>query len=774
MDRVRREITLRGVVQGVGFRPWAASTAQRLGLAGEVANAPWGVRVVLEGAETSVAAWLDALHGKPPPGACVEHCDVREAAARGVRGFRIARSLETAHGAPTRIPPDVALCDACRSDLFDPEDRRHRYPFTHCSACGPRASVLRALPYDRERTTLDAFPPCAACRREYGDADDRRFHAQTLACPACGPGLAAHLPDGRAPNGDAVEAAAECLAAGGIVALKGYGGFHLACDATRREAVDRLRKRKGRPTKPFALLVPDLATARELTHLGDEDEGWLAGPARAVVVAPRRDAGCRALGVAREVAPASGDLGVLLPVAPLHWLLLYGPGARPGVDAPRFRVLVFTSANLSDEPTLHDDAEARARLAGIADLMVGHDRAVARPSDDPVLRSEAPAPIPLRLSRATAPLALTLPEGARDSEPVLALGGDLKAAPALLGRGEVLLGEHVGDLASVEAADALEVRAEALCRLLELRPARVAHDRHPGYVGTDLAARLAQRWGATPVAVQHHHAHAVACLLEHGRGGPALALVLDGAGWGEDDTLWGGELLRVTLRDAVRLAHLETLPAPGGDAAVREPWRMAFAWLRRAFPDDDAPRLPWHARRAHGLAILARAMERGVASPLTSSCGRLFDAVASLLDLGDTAGHEGAAAMALEALAETTGAVARLGDETAAASPGVIPAADLVRDLVLARAEGADSAELARGFHTALAARLADAALRAAAETGLREIALSGGCLQNRLLGGALEARLRDAGLRVLRHRRLPPNDGGLAVGQAVVAALRD
>jgi len=785
MDAVRREIALRGVVQGVGLRPFAARAARALGLAGEVANASWGVRVVLEGAEEKIDAWLAALRTAAPAGARIEALAQRDAPPRGLAGFEIAASEVGEGAAPTRIPPDVALCDACRAELFDPRDRRHRYAFTHCAGCGPRASVALALPYDRARTTLGAFPPCAACRAEYADPEDRRFHAQTVACPDCGPALAARSATGEDVPGGAVEAAAACLRDGGVVALKGYGGYHLACDATRAEAVERLRARKARPVKPFALLVPDLAAARALAELGPADEVWLGGSARAIVVAPRRPAGCAALGIAAAIAPRTRDLGLLLPVAPAHWLLLYGPGARPGADAPRFAALVFTSANRSGEPTLHDDAEAAAQLAGVADLVVGHDRAVARPSDDPVVRSAPTGPIPLRLSRATAPLVLSLPGGGRaspagrargpDAAPaVLAVGGDLKAAPAVLARGEVVLGEHVGDLAEVAAADALEARAEALARLLAVRPAVVACDLHPGYVGSELAARLAARLDAALAPVQHHHAHAAACLVEHGHAGPALALVLDGAGFGADGTLWGGELLRVTLAESSRLAHLEPVPLPGGDAAVREPWRMAFVWLRRAFPAGDAPRLPWHARHGGALAVLARAVERGVASPPTSSCGRLFDAVASLLDLGDSASHEGELAMALESLAETADETFPLGEgEPAPAPGGVLPAADLVRDLVRARAGGAPAAALARGFHAALAARLANAAARAAERTGLSDVALSGGCLQNRLLTAELGACLRAAGLRPLFHRALPPNDGALAVGQAAVAAAR-
>lgn len=769
---VGREIRVRGVVQGVGFRPWAARRAHALGLGGEVRNAAWGVCVTLEGRSDAVSSWLEALRSEPPAGARIDAVDVREVETTGARGFAIAPSSATPRGAPTRVPPDRPLCRDCLDDLFDPASRRHRYAFTHCASCGPRASVLLGLPYDRERTTLGAFDLCRDCRAEYDDPRDRRFHAESIACRVCGPSLTAFGPDGGRIAEDALDSAAACIRAGGIVALKGYGGFHLLCDATRPEVVSRLRKRKGRPTKPFAVLVPDLGRARALAELGPAEEAWLSGPARALVVAPRRAPDGAVSGLAAEVAPRTRDLGLVLPVAPVHWLLLFGDGTHPGADAPRFDALVFTSANLVDEPTVHDDAEARACLPALADLVVTHDRAVARPNDDPVVRAAPGSPIPIRLSRSTAPLALPLPEGGGAAHVVLAVGGDLKAAPALLARGEVVLGEHVGDLASVASADALEERALALCEMLRARPEVVAHDMHPGYVGTELAHRLARQLGARAVAIQHHHAHAAACLVEHGRGDAALALVLDGAGWGPDGTLWGGELLRVDLTCAERLAHLEPVPLPGGDAAVREPWRMAWAWLRRAFPSGDAPTLPWHERRSGSeLDLIARAAERGIASPATSSCGRLFDAVASLLDLGDRASHEGELAVTLESLAEGADPAPDL-DGSPGATGTVIRVGGLIREIVLSRSRGVAVPDLARAFHAGLAARLADAAYAASRATGLRRIVLSGGCLQNRLLREQLAQRLTRNGLEVLVHRRLPTNDGGLAVGQAAVAAF--
>ncbi|MDJ0867112.1 MAG: carbamoyltransferase HypF [Myxococcota bacterium] len=765
MDRVRRELRLRGVVQGVGFRPWAAQRARELGVAGAVRNTGSGVEVALEGEPVAVARWIESLRERPPHGAQLERLDCVAGAPRGVAGFSIEPSAPARDGLP-RIPPDVATCRACVEELFEPAGRRHRYAFTHCAACGPRAAVLDALPYDRARTALAPFPACAACRREYDDPDDRRHHAQTIACPRCGPQLRARDPRGEPVSGDPVARAAEALAAGAVVALLGYGGFHLAVDATRSSAVARLRARKDRPTRPFAVLVPDLATARSLAHLEAADEALLSGPPHAVVVAPARSDPAFAL--AHEVAPATADVGLVLPVAPLHWLLLWGPGTRPGRDAPRFRALVLTSANRSGEPTLTSEPAAWPVLARLSDLVVDHDRCVRRPNDDPVFRSAPGGPIPLRLSRASAPRAFRLPPGLRAPEPLAAVGGDLKSAPAIAVDDEVVLAEHVGDLGSEACVEALEARLHGLARLLGVEPHVVVHDAHPDSAGAWLAARIAPR----VLPVGHHHAHAMACLVEHGVAGPALALALDGLGLGPEGELWGGELLHVDARQAHRIAHLEPIPLAGGDAAARQPWRVAAAWLARAFPSGDAPPLPWHTRRdLQQLERLAAVLRSPRLAPPSSSCGRLFDAVASLLDVADAVSHEGEAAMGLESLAAQAGPGARRHLPGPTAGGPCIPLGDLLRALVLARAAGAPRAELARAFHERLAERLAAAAIRAARAAELERVALCGGCFQNRLLLESVGGLLRAAGLQPLRPLHLPPSDAGLAVGQAAIAA---
>lgn len=756
----RRRVRVTGAVQGVGLRPWSLRTAGRLGLAGSARNAGAGFELELEGEHAAIESFLAALREAPPDGARVDALHQTAEAPCGSRAFRVEPSVAAPSADGPRIPLDRPLCAECRRELFDPSSRRHRHAFGHCAECGPRAAVIEALPWDRARTTLRAFPPCASCAREYRDPAARRFHAESIACSACGPTLRARMPGGEALAGDPVERAAAALAAGAIVAVLGSAGYHLAVRASDAEAVARLRKRKQRPAKPFALLVPDLATARVLARLSAEDEALLAGPAAPVVIAPRREDGWAALGIANDVSPGLRDVGLLLPFTPLQWLLLHAPGASPERDAARFPALVWTSANASGEPTLTDPADDAA-LAAVADLLLDHDRRVARPNDDSVFRSAPDGPIPIRLSRSMAPLALPLPAGVRAAAPILAVGSDLKAAPALALGAEVWLAEHVGDLGSLAASEAWRTRVADLCRLAGAGPALAAHDLHPDAVGRALAAEGAPR----TLAVQHHHAHAAACLVEHGRSGPALALVLDGYGYGADGSAWGGELLCVDLCHAERIAHLEPIALPGGDAAVREPWRMAAVWLELA---GAAAPAAWRARRdpARHAAVLALGRR---APHATTSCGRLFDALGSLLGCGDEASYEGEVAARLEALASDE-------PETAPAAPrpeapSQIELAWLVRDAADGCAAGLAASLLARRFHDALGDRLADAAAAHARSRSLATVVLSGGCFQNRLLGDRITRRLAASGLEVLRHRRLPPGDGGIAVGQAAIAA---
>jgi hydrogenase maturation protein HypF len=715
--RERRCISVEGVVQGVGFRPWVHGLARRRGLAGFVRNDGGRVVIEAEGDPGALDALAADLRGAPAP-ARVDSLRWETAPATGAEGFVVAASrvAPRAGEAIMPVPPDVATCDDCLRELFDPRDRRHGYPFITCSRCGPRFTLVRELPYDRARTTMDGFQMCAECRAEYEDPLDRRFHAETIACPACGPRLSMPLAD-----------AVRILLDGGIVAVKGLGGWHLACDAGDEDAVRRLRVRKHRDEKPFAVMALD---PRPLVYAGARETALLRSAARPIVLLKRR----RAAPVAAAVAPGDSALGVMLPYTPLHHLLLREAG----------RPLVMTSGNRSDEPIAVGDDEARERLAGIADAFLGHDRPIERRCEDSVLRPG----FAVRRSRGYAPAPLALPVAA--ARPLVATGAQLKGAFCVAHGTSAFLSPHLGDLDSQLALRAFDSDLRLYLDMLGVRPELIAHDLHPDYATT----RWALEQDALTVAVQHHHAHAAACLAEHGETGPALAIVLDGSGFGTDGTLWGGELLRCDLERFDRVAHLEPVPLPGGEAAIREPWRMAAAYLERA----DRP-VRWDRWRLvrQSLAINA---------PLASGAGRLLDAASALLGVRETIGYEGQAAIELERLA---------GDAHAEPYPcrragPAIRGADLIRAAHDDLDAGRDRRAVAAAVHEGLAAAFAGAC----AELGdLGTVVLSGGCLQNLRLVAALRRRLVADGFRVLSHRSVPPGDGGISFGQAAIAAGR-
>src|SRR3954453_3106704 len=619
MRRVRARVE--GTVQGVGFRPFVYRLASELELAGFVLNDERGVVVEVEGGDGAVDGFLRRLAEEAPPLASVEAVRPRDVAPAGERGFRI---LASPHGgAPEAlVSPDTATCDDCLRELFDPRDRRYRYPFVNCTNCGPRFTIVRGVPYDRPLTTMAGFELCPRCAAEYEDPADRRFHAQPNACPECGPTLA--LGDLR---GDAaLRAAVAALREGAVVAVKGIGGYHLACLAAREPAVAALRARKHREDKPFAVMVRDVAAARTLVSLTDEEAGLLAGRERPIVLAPRRP-GAR---VAASVAPRSADLGVLLPYSPLHHLLLADAGEP----------LVMTSGNVSDEPIAHEDDDARARLDGIADVVPLHDRPIETRTDDSVVRAiPRRRPLVLRRSRGYVPDALALPVAA--ARPVLACGAELKSTFCVAKGARAWVGHHIGDLKTFEVLQAFEAGIEHFERLFAVTPAVGAPDRHPDYLSTRYALA---REGVETVAVQHHHAHLAACLAEHGERGPAVGAIYDGTGHGRDGAAWGGELLVGDLAGFERVGHLWPVRLPGGDRAVRQPWRMACAWLLEAGWEGPLPAPD--PRRGAQVAELVRT---GLSSPWTTSMGRLFDAVAPLGGLRDEVTYEGQAAAGLEA-----------------------------------------------------------------------------------------------------------------------------
>ncbi len=779
----RERLRVRGVVQGVGFRPFVHALATELGLAGWVGNDTAGVVCEVEGDPGALAAFRARLVADAPRLAVVEGVEVAAVPAAGAPGFVIAASSSSTTGAAgagiAMVPPDVAPCGACLAEVADPGDRRYRYPFGNCTDCGPRFTVVVATPYDRAATTMAGFALCGDCARERADPGDRRFHAEPLACPACGPVLSFEGPGGppaaRVRGEEALAAAQRLLAAGGVVAVKGLGGYHLACDARSAVAVAELRRRKARPDKPFALLVADVEAARELAVVDAVEAELLASPARPIVLLARRPGGP---GVADAVAPGVGELGIALPSTLLHHLLLAPPGATGAIGGLR-PVLVLTSGNLVDEPIAYDDADARERLAPLVDGVLAHDRPIHLPCDDSVLRVVDGAAVPLRRSRGYVPAAVRLPGAVRlpaAVRPVLALGGDLKATACLAAGGSAWVGQHIGDVESPAGLAALERSARHLVALLRVRPEVVACDLHPGYHSARLARRLAQELQVPLVPVQHHHAHVASALADAGLDEPAVGVALDGTGHGTDGTTWGGEVLVVDgSPTARRVAHLAPVLLPGGDAAARRPARSALAHLHAAGVAWEGDLAPVAACTPVELSVVRRQLETGFGAVPTSSAGRLFDAVASLCGVRQDATYEAQAAMELEALARGVDPGPDLGTYAFALRPSpervlVADAAPVVRAVVAELRAGVAPALVAARSTAALADAVVELAARACDAEGLDVVALTGGVFANAALLRRAGDGLRARGLRVAVHRQVPAGDGGLSLGQAVVA----
>ncbi|GAB4354980.1 MAG: carbamoyltransferase HypF [Gammaproteobacteria bacterium] len=756
----RRHLRVAGQVQGVGFRPFVYRLAGELNLDGWVRNSAAGVEIEVQGDREALTQFEQRLRAECPPLARVDECQGETVpTVAGRSGFTILHSQ--AGAVRTGITPDAATCPECLQELFDPEDRRYRYPFLNCTHCGPRYTITAGLPYDRPNTSMAAFEQCPECRAEYETPSDRRFHVQPNACPECGPQLALLNAAGEEINGrDVVAEALRRIRAGEILAVKGLGGFHLVCDARNGPAVARLRERKQREEKPLAVMVAGVESLRELACIQPEEQALLQSPERPIVLLRKCETADRALA---GIAPGIAWLGVMLPYTPLHYLLFHEAAGRPAgtqwLEDPQPLVLVMTSANPGGEPLVIDNREAQRRLAGIADAFLQHDRDILIRCDDSVVRHNGRHPAFIRRARGYTPQSVPLAKpGAR----VLALGAWFKNTFCVTRENEAFVSQHIGDLDNVATCEALEQAVEHLVRVLEIAPEAVAHDLHPDFFSTRLAVRLAQEWEVPAIAVQHHHAHAAAVVAEHGLTGPVLALTLDGVGLGSDGSAWGGELLRVEGADFQRLGHLRPLPLPGGDRAAREPWRMAAGVLHLLGRGGEIP----DRFRQESAKPLMQILERGVNTPLTSSAGRWFDAAAGLLGVRELSSYEGQAAMLLE------GCAARYGE--AAANPQAFAIDEEgVLDLLPLLAELADETEAGRGaarFHATLSMALGEWAIRAARSQGIEQIVLSGGCMMNHLLSNDLVRRLRNAKLRVHEAGALPPNDGGISLGQAWVA----
>ncbi|HUC57038.1 MAG TPA: carbamoyltransferase HypF [Streptosporangiaceae bacterium] len=740
--RIRARVRVEGIVQGVGFRPFAYGLATGLGLTGLVGNDVDGVFAEVEGEQEAVGKFLVALRTDAPPLASVERISAAALPLAGDMDFLIVPSPPGGERR-TLISADTATCDDCLAELKDTADRRFGYPFINCVNCGPRFTIIKDVPYDRPFTTMAAFEMCALCAAEYQDPADRRFHAQPTCCPACGPRLSLAL-----AAGEPLAGAARVLAGGGVLAVKGLGGYHLAVDATSAVAASALRSRKHREDKPFAVMVSSVEEARLLGEVDEAAELLLTSRRRPIVLLPRRPGA----GVAPAVAPGNSHLGVMLPYTPLHHLLLAEVG----------RPMVLTSGNRSDEPIAYTDDDALERLSGIADDFLSHDRAIHIRTDDSVLRSFRGKPALIRRSRGYAPEPLAVP--VTFDQPVLACGAELKNTFCLGKDNRAFLSHHIGDLENVATLIAFTEGIEHFKRLFSIEPQVLAHDLHPEYLSTKYALDLAERFPELRViGVQHHHAHIASCLADNGLDATAevIGVAFDGTGYGTDGTIWGGEFLAGGLAAMERAGHLAPVPMPGGAAAIRHPWRMAAAYLDAAFPDGPPP-LDVARRNAGSWTVVTAMARRGVNSPLTSSAGRLFDAVAAILGVRDSVNYEGQAAIELEQLAAS-------GDH------GAYPAqtsVGLVRAVADDLGAGTSRDVIAARFHRALADLITATCDSIRQRTQLGTVALSGGVFQNQLLLALTVAGLEADGFTVLTHSRVPCNDGGISLGQAVVAAV--
>lgn len=763
--RRRVRICVHGVVQGVGFRPFVYTTAAALGLSGSVRNDSSGAVIEAEGDEQAIDEFTSRLGTNPPPLAVIETLECTDIPLVGGTGFEIADTSRTG-GGRTLASPDVAMCEDCAAEQRDPDDRRYRHAFVNCTNCGPRFTIIASLPYDRAATTMAKFPMCPDCAREYADPGDRRFHAQPVCCPGCGPSLRFRDHDGHIADGqDGLHRARRLLRDGGILAVKGIGGYHLACDAGSDDAVSELRRRKRRGDRPFAVMVTDLAAARTITRVDDAAARVLSGPQRPIVLVERR-AGAR---IAAAVAPGNPDLGMLLPYAPLHILLFGLPGDEPGPTT-----LVMTSGNLGGEPICFADDDALTRLAGLADGWLMHDREILVPCDDSVVRvlcfggaeNGDDAELPIRRSRGYAPLPVALPIAV---PPTLAVGADLKNTLAVAEGKYAWLSQHIGDMDDLATLSAFDAAQRHLRALTGVEPDLVVADAHPGYRSTAWAHR---NCGTRPVRhVQHHHAHVAAVMAEHGLNGSeqVLGFAFDGTGYGPDGAVWGGEMLLADYKGYERLAQLKYVPLAGGDVSVLRPYRMALAHLWAAGLPWDRELAPVRACPAEEQRVLRHQLDTGLGCATTSSMGRLFDAVSSLVGVRQVVAYEAQAAIELEGISRGThcGATTYAFDLDSSSLPSIIDPAPVLEAIITDHRGGIPAGVIGARFHQAVADLIVDLAVNV--RDGAQTVALTGGVFQNVLLLQLSLTGLRNKGFHVITHRRVPPNDGGIALGQLLV-----
>lgn len=753
-SRARIRVNVCGIVQGVGFRPFVHSIATLLNLSGSVRNDSRGVVIEIEGGPRQLEAFLSKLQSEAPSLAVIEHFTSATITATGESGFAIVEST-AGEGRSVLISPDIASCDQCVREIFDPTNRRYRYPFNNCTNCGPRFTIVRDVPYDRPLTTMADFVMCDDCSREYRDPADRRFHAQPISCARCGPKLILTDRLGAKFSGDPISITAELLRHGNIVAIKGIGGYHLAVDATNESAVARLRARKYREDKPFAVMANDLDSARILAQIDPSEAVLLQSARRPIVLLRRRiDAS-----LANAVAPASRDVGVMLPYTPIHHLICAQLG----------RPIVLTSGNVSDEPIAYVDRDAFERLGSVADFFLTHDRPIHTRTDDSVMRIFRGRELFVRRSRGYAPQPVSILWNVR--RPVLACGAELKNTFCLATGHRAFISHHIGNLENYETLRAFTEGIEHYRQMFAIDPSIVAYDLHPEYLSTKYALDLD---GVELIGVQHHHAHVAACLADNREEGPAIGVAFDGLGYGTDSTMWGGEFLVADLQNFERVGHFENIAMPGGAIAIKHPWRMAAAYLDAIYGDSIPRDLEVIRRNARHWPLVVKLARAKINAPLTSSVGRLFDAVAAIVGIRDSINYEGQAAIELEQRAIETEHSDYDIDIPVADGKLIVRGTDLVRAVVDDVRAGIEAGIIAARFHNTLARIIARACRTIRSRRGLEIVALSGGVFQNVLLLDRTVARLEQDGFRVLTHSRVPTNDGGISFGQAAVAAARD
>jgi hydrogenase maturation protein HypF len=750
----RAEIAITGVVQGIGFRPFIYNLAQKHLIRGWVVNNEKGVLIDAESEDGNLQFFIGDIPKLAPPLARIESFDVRYVEPLGYATFEIKKSEESQEKF-VLISPDVATCDQCLSELFSPQDFRYRYPFINCTLCGPRFTIIEDIPYDRSKTTMAPFTLCPVCQKEYDDPADRRFHAQPNACSVCGPSLLLDDRDGKEAVGNPIERTLGLLENGSIVAIKGLGGFHLACDAKNEEAVSLLRSRKFREDKPFAVMCRDVEEVKEHCEADEEEEKLLFSVERPIVILRRKTDSS----IAHAVAPYQNTLGVMLPYSPLHYLLLNGS----------LKTLVMTSGNVSDEPIAYKNEEARRRLRAIADYFLFHNREIHTRCDDSVTRVFEGKPYVLRRSRGYVPSPVKLPFPV---EMILACGGELKNTFCLTRGQYAFVSHHIGDLENLETLASFEEGIEHFKKLFYIEPKAVAYDLHPDYLSTQYAFSIPD---LPKVGVQHHHAHVVSVMAENGIEGDVIGVALDGTGFGLDGTVWGGEFMKANLRDFDRLAHLKKVPMPGSSMAVKEPWRMAMVYLSAAFGEETTSLKIDLVKRIdlHQWDILQRAIERKINSPWTSSMGRLFDAISSLLSIRDEVHYEGQAAIELEMIAAPEVKGQYLFQIDREEKPMVIDLRETVRSVVHDLTENISASEISGKFHRTVASLIINTCEIIRSKEGLNRVVLSGGVFQNVLLLSLVTRGLKDLGFEVYTHHLVPANDGGISLGQAVIAHMK-